>query len=311
MNFWTSAPNISLKFVWHSYYINRSRYHKIQFKKYQHSFYTKRDFLWTGKLHLRTNFAKNTFTSNEIGIFHLLPNDNCWLFFAKFRSHLAKYKQKTYVRKLVIAKCIIDVACLLKPLIRFFCTGHPFPVRRFDVCVWFFHQFIYQSIYLFNFSVFFDVVAVLFLVLFGFNIFSLWNLSLQLTKFTKMNVWTHYVFWNGEYPNGPNDIVCRKSQQKKRNETATAYQQLNIEDIFWLLVLIYLMLVVGKGHWWIKMILSMNVIHLDLLTWCTNEKRIWGNTKFKDPLKSAWIPRSWAGTGCKWWVVKDGLFKQS
>ena len=60
---------------------------------------------------------------------------------------------------------------------------------------------------------------------------------LQLTKFTQMNVWTHYVFWDGEYPKGPDDIVCRKSQQKKRNETATAYQESNFipdtGDYFW------------------------------------------------------------------------------
>ena len=43
-----------------------------------------------------------------------------------------------------------------------------------------------------------------------------------------MNVWTHYVFWDGEYPKGPGDIVCRKSQQKKRNEIAAAYQELNL-----------------------------------------------------------------------------------
>ena len=43
-----------------------------------------------------------------------------------------------------------------------------------------------------------------------------------------MNVWTHYVFCDGEYPKGPGDIVCRKSQQKKRNETATAYQESNV-----------------------------------------------------------------------------------
>ena len=52
-----------------------------------------------------------------------------------------------------------------------------------------------------------------------------------------MNVWTHYVFWDGECPNGPDDIVCRKSQQKKRNETATAYQESNViletRDYFW------------------------------------------------------------------------------
>ncbi|CAH3148651.1 unnamed protein product, partial [Porites lobata] len=52
--------------------------------------------------------------------------------------------------------------------------------------------------------------------------------DLDLTKFTQMNVWTHYVFWDGEYPKSPGDIVCRKSQQKKRNETATAYQESNV-----------------------------------------------------------------------------------
>ena len=51
-----------------------------------------------------------------------------------------------------------------------------------------------------------------------------------------MNVWTHNLFWDGEYPTGPDDIVCRKSQQRKRNETTTVYQELNviadIEDQF-------------------------------------------------------------------------------
>ena len=51
---------------------------------------------------------------------------------------------------------------------------------------------------------------------------------LQLSNFTQMNVWTHFVFWDGEYPKGPDDIVCRKSQQKKRNETATAYRESNV-----------------------------------------------------------------------------------
>ena len=44
-----------------------------------------------------------------------------------------------------------------------------------------------------------------------------------------MNVCTHNLFWDGEYPNGPDDIVCRKSQQRKRNElTDTVYQELNV-----------------------------------------------------------------------------------
>ena len=46
---------------------------------------------------------------------------------------------------------------------------------------------------------------------------------IQLTKLTQMNVWTQYVYWFGEYPKGPDDVVCRKSQQRKRNETLSTW----------------------------------------------------------------------------------------
>ena len=49
--------------------------------------------------------------------------------------------------------------------------------------------------------------------------FRLVCLCCQLTKFTQMNVWTHYFYWSKQYPKGPDDIICVKSQQKKRNET--------------------------------------------------------------------------------------------
>ena len=52
---------------------------------------------------------------------------------------------------------------------------------------------------------------------------------IQLTKLTQMNVWTQYVYWFGEYPKGPDDVVCRKSQQRKRNETLSTWWR----KIFW------------------------------------------------------------------------------
>ena len=48
---------------------------------------------------------------------------------------------------------------------------------------------------------------------------------LAVDKFTQMSVWTHYVYWDGEYRKGPDNIVCRRSQQKKREETAAVHQQ--------------------------------------------------------------------------------------
>ena len=43
-----------------------------------------------------------------------------------------------------------------------------------------------------------------------------------------MNVWTYYVYWAGEYPKGPDDIMCRKSQHKKRNETAVIDKDVHV-----------------------------------------------------------------------------------
>jgi len=41
--------------------------------------------------------------------------------------------------------------------------------------------------------------------------------DLDLTKFTKMNVWMHVYYWAGQYPTGPDDRTCRV-QSKKRDE---------------------------------------------------------------------------------------------
>jgi len=41
--------------------------------------------------------------------------------------------------------------------------------------------------------------------------------DLDLTKFTKMNVWMHVYYWAGQYPTGPDDHTCRV-QSKKRDE---------------------------------------------------------------------------------------------
>ena len=41
---------------------------------------------------------------------------------------------------------------------------------------------------------------------------------LQLTKFTKMNVWVYYLYWSNKYPVGPDDPVCRVATIK-RNQT--------------------------------------------------------------------------------------------
>ena len=47
----------------------------------------------------------------------------------------------------------------------------------------------------------------------------------QLSKFTQMNLWTHYVYWSREYPKGPDDTVCNKSQQRKRDQTVVFNQE--------------------------------------------------------------------------------------
>ena len=41
---------------------------------------------------------------------------------------------------------------------------------------------------------------------------------LQLTKFTKMNVWVYYLYWSNKYPVGPDDPICRVATMK-RNQT--------------------------------------------------------------------------------------------
>ncbi|XP_078356069.1 uncharacterized protein LOC144640885, partial [Oculina patagonica] len=46
--------------------------------------------------------------------------------------------------------------------------------------------------------------------------------DLDLTKFTKMNVWTHFFYWSDQYPTGPDDRICR-SPGNKRNVTADVF----------------------------------------------------------------------------------------
>ena len=42
---------------------------------------------------------------------------------------------------------------------------------------------------------------------------------LQLTKFTKMNVWTHVYYWPNRYPTGPDDPICPR-EIARLNQTA-------------------------------------------------------------------------------------------
>ena len=44
------------------------------------------------------------------------------------------------------------------------------------------------------------------------------SIYLQLTKFTKMNVWVYYLYWSNKYPVGPDDPICRVATMK-RNQT--------------------------------------------------------------------------------------------
>ena len=37
----------------------------------------------------------------------------------------------------------------------------------------------------------------------------------QLTKFTKMNVWALFLYWSEDYPQGPNDRICRTPWKKE------------------------------------------------------------------------------------------------
>ncbi|XP_020617098.1 uncharacterized protein LOC110055061 [Orbicella faveolata] len=39
--------------------------------------------------------------------------------------------------------------------------------------------------------------------------------DLDLTKFTKMNVWAYFFYWSGSYPTGPDDASCRSPSQKR------------------------------------------------------------------------------------------------
>ncbi|XP_078345067.1 uncharacterized protein LOC144630573 [Oculina patagonica] len=48
--------------------------------------------------------------------------------------------------------------------------------------------------------------------------------DLDLTKFTKMNVWTHFIYWSDKYPTGPNDRICTSPGKLKRNVTAEVFQ---------------------------------------------------------------------------------------
>lgn len=42
----------------------------------------------------------------------------------------------------------------------------------------------------------------------------------QLTKFTKMNVWTYVYLWSGKYPKGPGDPMCTRPPLLRLNQTA-------------------------------------------------------------------------------------------
>lgn len=49
------------------------------------------------------------------------------------------------------------------------------------------------------------------------------DLFLQLSKFTKMNVWTYVYYWVGKYPVGPQDIMCSERTYRYKdadNQTA-------------------------------------------------------------------------------------------
>ena len=56
------------------------------------------------------------------------------------------------------------------------------------------------------------------------NELSFYFASLQLTKFTKMNVWTHFIYWSGKYPTGPDDRICSSPGKLKRNVTGEVFQ---------------------------------------------------------------------------------------
>lgn len=61
-----------------------------------------------------------------------------------------------------------------------------------------------------------EVFLKLHLTLFPFFTFIL----SQLTKLTKINVWTYVYFWSGKYPKGPDDPMCNRPALLRRNQTA-------------------------------------------------------------------------------------------
>jgi len=54
--------------------------------------------------------------------------------------------------------------------------------------------------------------------------------ALDLTKFTHMNVWTHFFYWSGEYPEGPDDPIC-KIPSNKRHKTASVRKHLHTTPV--------------------------------------------------------------------------------
>ncbi|KAL9957971.1 hypothetical protein ACROYT_G034931 [Oculina patagonica] len=44
--------------------------------------------------------------------------------------------------------------------------------------------------------------------------------DLDLTKFTKMNVWAYFFYWSGSYPKGPDDASCRSPSEKRTQTTS-------------------------------------------------------------------------------------------
>jgi len=39
--------------------------------------------------------------------------------------------------------------------------------------------------------------------------------DLDLTKFTKMNVWANFFYWADHYPTGPDDRICRAPSERR------------------------------------------------------------------------------------------------
>lgn len=49
--------------------------------------------------------------------------------------------------------------------------------------------------------------------------------DLDLTKFTKMNVWMYYIYWSDNYPTGPKDPICRSPRDKRKHVTLPDFLQ--------------------------------------------------------------------------------------